>query len=369
MTTTDRRPPSELPGNVAIVGHGALGSQRVDGQILRTRLVIDEMRHRLGEERVRVVDTGSMRTRGLRIAYDLLRAGATCRDLIVMPNTRGLRAFLPIYARWARKGRPRVHYLVVGGWLPRVVKERPGTVGALRHFQGVYVQSNRMVRELERLGLRNVHLLPNFRRFARERPRSRGCGDPLRFVFLSRIMPDKGVEHAIEAVRRANAVKGDQVATLDLWGPLAASARGWFAGVMQGADAAVRYRGLMAPEAVATELAAYDVMLFPTYWSGEAFPGVILDAMISGIPVIASDWQDNAEFIEHGKNGLLFPTGDVDELTKLVQWSCEHPAEVMRMKRDSAGRADAFHVDAVIPALLASLGLTKGETHRRREAG
>lgn len=363
MTATDRDRPStdDPPRRVAVVGHGALSTQRVDGQTLRTRLVIDELRRRLGEDRVQVVDTGSLPTRGIRTVLDLLTARATCGDLVVMPNTRGLRVLLPLYARWARRGRPRVHYLVVGGWLPRVVNRRPRSVNALQELQGIYVQSNRMVRELEGAGLRNVALLPNFRRFPHERERSRACGDPFRFVFLSRIMPEKGVEHAIEAVQRLNVHKGAQVATLDLWGPLTTGAQVWFERVMQGAGAAIRYRGVLAPETVVTQLPSYDMMLFPTYYSGEAFPGVIIDAMVSGIPVIASDWQDNPEFVEHGKNGLLFKTRDVDELTRYVLWSYEHPEEVMRMKHDSAKRADAFHVDVVMPELLTSLDLTVGE--------
>jgi len=99
-------------------------------------------------------------------------------------------------------------------------------------------------------------------------------------------------------------------------------------------------------------------MLFPSYYSGEAFPGVLLDAMIAGIPVVASDWQDNGEFVEHGRTGLLCAARDVNALTDAVRWSVEHPDEVMRMKHESALRADAYHVDEVIPRLLDRLGLT-----------
>lgn len=45
-------------------------------------------------------------------------------------------------------------------------------------------------------------------------------------------------------------------------------------------------------------LSEYDIMLFPTFWEGEGFPGILIDALIAGIPVIASDWNLNKYIIQ-----------------------------------------------------------------------
>ena len=30
-------------------------------------------------------------------------------------------------------------------------------------------------------------------------------------------------------------------------------------------------------------------MLFPTYWHGEGFPGIVIDAFVAGLLVVATD--------------------------------------------------------------------------------
>ncbi len=55
-------------------------------------------------------------------------------------------------------------------------------------------------------------------------------------------------------------------------------------------------------------------------WNGSLYEGqsnVILEAMQSGVAVIASDIPGNRELIEHDRTGLLYPLGNVDDLTRL----------------------------------------------------
>jgi len=67
---------------------------------------------------------------------------------------------------------------------------------------------------------------------------------------------------------------------------------------------------LSHPEGAYTTLSGYHTMVFPTYWQGEGFPGVVLDAYIAGLPVIASNWNLNAEVLSEGITGLLVPPRD-----------------------------------------------------------
>lgn len=63
-----------------------------------------------------------------------------------------------------------------------------------------------------------------------------------------------------------------------------------------------------------------QVCCFPSLW--ENFPNVCLEAMAVGCPVVASDAGGMAEILEHGRSGLLFPTGDAaaleDRLAKVL---------------------------------------------------
>lgn len=58
---------------------------------------------------------------------------------------------------------------------------------------------------------------------------------------------------------------------------------------------------------------------FELFWNASLYEGQsnsILEAMQDGVPVIASDIAGTRDIIEHERNGLLFPVGDVGELMK-----------------------------------------------------
>ena len=65
--------------------------------------------------------------------------------------------------------------------------------------------------------------------------------------------------------------------------------------------------------------------------SNEGLPRSILEAMIAGIPSIASDIAGVSEQIEEGKNGLLVPPKDAVRLADAIE----------RMARDDAFRTRA----------------------------
>jgi glycosyltransferase involved in cell wall biosynthesis len=67
----------------------------------------------------------------------------------------------------------------------------------------------------------------------------------------------------------------------------------------------------------------------------EGFPMVIREAFACGKPVIASRLGAMAELVEDGKTGLLFETGNPEDLAQKIQWMIEHDNEAVKMGRNA----------------------------------
>lgn len=63
--------------------------------------------------------------------------------------------------------------------------------------------------------------------------------------------------------------------------------------------------------------AAADVLVLPSY--SEGFSNALVEAMHAGCTVIASNTGGNAELVEHGKTGMLFPSDDDEVLADLLR--------------------------------------------------
>lgn len=65
----------------------------------------------------------------------------------------------------------------------------------------------------------------------------------------------------------------------------------------------------------------------------EQFPRTIAEAFACGLPVIASRLGALAEIVDDGRTGLLFESGNAQDLAKKIAWAEAHPNEMMVMGR------------------------------------
>lgn len=98
---------------------------------------------------------------------------------------------------------------------------------------------------------------------------------------------------------------------------------------------------------VAELMAASDFVVLPSLREG--LSNVILEAMMSGKPVVASRAGGNVELIEHDRTGLLFETENAAALADAMQALVQDPAR--RRALADAGRARA-HERYSVPAMV-----------------
>jgi len=93
-----------------------------------------------------------------------------------------------------------------------------------------------------------------------------------------------------------------------------------------------------------------DVFILPSRY--ETFPNVVLEAYACSKPVIASNVQSISDIVIHGKTGLLFRAGNVQELAEMIVYILEHPEEARNMGHRARKLAEEkFSIDKVVDSL------------------
>ena len=78
----------------------------------------------------------------------------------------------------------------------------------------------------------------------------------------------------------------------------------------------VRFLGDVDHETVASLLRSTSVLILPSFVEG--LPTVCLEALASGVPVVASSVGGTSEVVIEGKTGYLRPPDDLESMSECV---------------------------------------------------
>lgn len=93
-------------------------------------------------------------------------------------------------------------------------------------------------------------------------------------------------------------------------------------------------------------LPAMDLFVLPSISEGMGL--VLLEAMQAGVPIVASAVGGIPEVIRSGKDGLLFPPGDVSEFTKACTTILENPTLAKSLAHSGQKRWPMFSIDSMV---------------------
>ncbi|MEQ1505412.1 MAG: glycosyltransferase family 4 protein, partial [Myxococcota bacterium] len=268
---------------------------------------------------------------------------------------------------------PRRYALVTGlGYLflddgtrrQRLVRwvARPMYRAALTAATGVFVQNPDDERDL-----RDAHVLP------RRKPTIRVMGSgidvrafptvpvpdgPARFLFVGRLLRDKGVFEFVDAARAVRARHPE--VTFAIAGGLDPNPSSVGADVLRGweRDGTVAYLGEV-PD-VRPHLRACTVFVLPSYREGT--PRSVLEAMATGRAAITTDAPGCRETVSDGDNGLLVPVRDAGALAAAMERFVADPSLAVRMGAAGRRRAEQlFDVERVVSTMVAAMRLGGAE--------
>ncbi len=138
-----------------------------------------------------------------------------------------------------------------------------------------------------------------------------------RFVFIGFVNKPKGIDIILKAAKRL-----DDSYTVHIYGPIKEAK---YHNNPEGFSKL--YQGILKKQFVLQTIQNYDVLILPTFYEGEGYPGVIIEAYSLGIPVIASNWKSIPEIVLPGKTGVLIEPRSVDALVEAMQQftTCNYP--------------------------------------------
>lgn len=99
-----------------------------------------------------------------------------------------------------------------------------------------------------------------------------------------------------------------------------------FAGDMEINDK-ITFTGFV--EDVYTLMAELDLLVISSLWEG--FGLTAIEAMVLGVPVVATEVGGLPEVVRHGETGLLVPPANAAALAKRIIWMLDHPREAREM--------------------------------------
>ena len=255
-----------------------------------------------------------------------------------------------------------VHYRF--GWL------RTAILHYLAYFharaRGTIVASLDLADRLRELGLEHISVLGRgvdnrlfnpTRRCAALR-RAWGAGeDDLVAMSVGRIAPEKNLDLAVKAFRAMKIVSPSARLVMVGDGPSRAS--------LQKQHPDVMFAGVQTGDQLAGHYASADVFLFPS--ETDTFGNVTLEAMASGLAVVAYDYAAAHQHISHGETGLLAPLGDAQAFIEAAASAARETGRARAIGLRARTSVSALDWPSVVERFLTIL-LPPGERERSAHA-
>lgn len=111
----------------------------------------------------------------------------------------------------------------------------------------------------------------------------------------------------------------------------------------------VEFMGYLHGSELASAYASSDIFSFPG--ANETFGNVALEAMASGLPVVAPRAGGLLDFVEHGHNGLLFHEEDQTALVEQTLQLIHQPELALQIGRAGLQTASQRSWNMVLDAL------------------
>ena len=317
---------------VLLIGNSGLKKHGEDGQTVKVRFYLKKIKDEGFD--VDFVDLECFAKRPISTLIKIKKGIKTCNRIVLISAKRGCKVLIPFIIRINKKykkvfvlplmGTSVLHYsidklsnddknkfIVDKDYSPcrynhKLSKELslidyilPETDSLVDVFKGFY-------------RLNNVYKLNNVRENVPIKNPVPHSNNGIKLVFLSRVMREKGIFDLLEAMK--SIVNENVNISLDIYGKKILSKNEHITFNSFINNDTINYKGVLKNDLVCSVLSEYDLFIFPTRFVGEGTPGVIVESLIAGTPVLATSFPQAHLLLNDGIDSLFCKMFDKEDL-------------------------------------------------------
>jgi glycosyltransferase involved in cell wall biosynthesis len=226
----------------------------------------------------------------------------------------------------------------------------------LKRADGVIVETNLLEDYFRPLLGKHVHMLPGYRRLdlsqhERQQPQRQSNQREIRLIYVASVKEDKGIFVLFDSLDLIADHSWGQHISCDIYGPVHPQCEDRFFARLSEIPQA-QYKGILDLDEVVPTMQNYDALVLPTYHKGEGHPGVIIEAMIAGIPVITTDFRSIPELVQDGENGLLVEPRNPRSLAQAIETVYSDRDLLSEMAIHNFERRDQYDIQHFLGQIL-----------------
>ncbi len=181
-------------------------------------------------------------------------------------------------------------------------------------------------------------VVKNWVNLAQYRGMKKVNNNKIQILYLAWVDKQKGIFDLLAALQKLKGLQGVEVNICGEGADFAA-VKEWVSG--KNMEQQIIFHGWVKGAKKYELLANADIFVLPSF--AEGLPNALLEAMIADTAVISSHVGSVPDVITHGKNGLMFKAGDVDELTYCLQTLIDNGELRMRLAKEAITTIEREH--------------------------
>lgn len=348
---------------ILLIGNSGFKKHGTDGQTVKVRFylkkIVDE-----GFD-ITFVDLENFLKKPISSLLKIKRGIKACDRIVLISAKRGCKILIPYINRINRKYR-RVFVLPLVGtsvlhYSIDKLSNQDKNKFILNKNYSLCNFDHKFSRELSRINyvlpetdsivdvfkgfyrLNNVYKLNNVREsVVLEESTSKDTGS-IKLIFLSRVMREKGVFDLLEVAKPL--IDEHKNVSLDIYGKkfLSKNEIKLFNSFL--AEERIKYKGAIMNDSVCSVLSKYDLLVFPTRFVGEGTPGVIVESLISGTPVLTVDFPQAHLLLNDGVDSVFCKMFDKEDLKSKLLYIINNKDVLQNLRKGAFESGKNFTYD------------------------